>query len=74
MNYRLGNLKTPETFQLVHAHGPARRLRPGTFRDRLAARPAEPERKVAGLHFFTFNEIEVTERWRQESIARLLTA
>jgi methylenetetrahydrofolate reductase (NADPH) len=32
---------------------------------------AAPERKVAGLHFFTFNEIEATERWRQETLARL---
>jgi methylenetetrahydrofolate reductase (NADPH) len=35
---------------------------------------AAPERKVAGLHFFTFNEIEATERWRQEALARLLAA
>jgi methylenetetrahydrofolate reductase (NADPH) len=34
---------------------------------------AGPERNVAGLHFFTFNEIEATERWRQETLARLLT-
>jgi methylenetetrahydrofolate reductase (NADPH) len=34
---------------------------------------AAPERNVAGLHFFTFNEIEATERWRQETLARLLT-
>jgi methylenetetrahydrofolate reductase (NADPH) len=31
---------------------------------------ASPERKVAGLHVFTFNEIEPTERWRQEMLAR----
>jgi methylenetetrahydrofolate reductase (NADPH) len=31
---------------------------------------AAPERKVAGLHVFTFNEIEPTERWRQEMLAR----
>jgi len=35
---------------------------------------AAPERKVAGLHFFTFNEIEATELWRQETLARLLAA
>ena len=35
---------------------------------------AVPERKVAGLHVFTFNEIEPTERWRQETLARLLAA
>jgi 5,10-methylenetetrahydrofolate reductase len=34
---------------------------------------AGPERKVVGLHVFTFNEIEPTERWRQETLARLLS-
>jgi methylenetetrahydrofolate reductase (NADPH) len=33
---------------------------------------AAPERNVAGLHFFTFNEIEATERWRQDTLAQLL--
>ncbi len=32
---------------------------------------AAPDRKVVGLHVFTFNEIEPTERWRQEMLARL---
>jgi methylenetetrahydrofolate reductase (NADPH) len=31
---------------------------------------ATPERRVAGLHVFTFNEIEPTERWRQDMLAR----
>jgi len=35
---------------------------------------AQPDRNVAGLHFFTFNEIEATERWRRETLARLLAA
>jgi methylenetetrahydrofolate reductase (NADPH) len=35
---------------------------------------ARSESKVAGLHVFTFNEIEPTERWRQETLARLLAA
>jgi hypothetical protein len=30
-----------------------------------------PERRVAGLHIFTFNEIEPTERWRREMLARV---
>jgi methylenetetrahydrofolate reductase (NADPH) len=30
---------------------------------------AAPDRKVAGLHVFTFNEIEPTERWRQQMLA-----
>lgn len=35
---------------------------------------ATPERRVVGLHVFTFNEIEPTERWRQEMLARLQAA
>jgi methylenetetrahydrofolate reductase (NADPH) len=35
---------------------------------------ARSEGKVAGLHVFTFNEIEPTERWRQETLAQLLAA
>jgi methylenetetrahydrofolate reductase (NADPH) len=31
---------------------------------------AAPERRVAGLHVFTFNEIEPTERWRQQMLER----
>ena len=31
---------------------------------------AAPDRKVAGLHVFTFNEIEPTERWRQQLLSR----
>ena len=39
----------------------------------LAPALAVPERKVAGFHFFTFNELEATERWRQRELARLGT-
>jgi methylenetetrahydrofolate reductase (NADPH) len=31
----------------------------------------DPERKVAGFHVFTFNELEATERWRQRELERL---
>jgi methylenetetrahydrofolate reductase (NADPH) len=44
---------------------------PGKFTTSLVPDFAAPERKVAGLHIFTFNEIEPTERWRQEMLARL---
>ena len=49
---------------------------PGAYRpDRLvsalAARLAAPDRGIAGLHVFTFNEVERTERWRRELLARL---
>ncbi len=47
---------------------------PERFATALLPDLAAPERKVAGLHFFTFNEIEATELWRRETLARLLAA
>jgi methylenetetrahydrofolate reductase (NADPH) len=47
---------------------------PGRFTTALLPDLAAPGRKVAGLHVFTFNEIEPTERWRQETLARLTAA
>jgi len=47
---------------------------PGRFTAGLLPDLAAPDRKVAGLHVFTFNEIEPTERWRQETLAQLLAA
>ena len=47
---------------------------PGRFTTGLLPDLAMPDRKVAGLHVFTFNEIEPTERWRQETLARLAAA
>ncbi len=47
---------------------------PGRFAAGLMPDLAAPDRKVAGLHVFTFNEIEPTEQWRQETLARLLAA
>jgi methylenetetrahydrofolate reductase (NADPH) len=44
---------------------------PGRFATSLLPDLSLPERRVAGLHIFTFNEIEPTERWRQEMLARL---
>jgi methylenetetrahydrofolate reductase (NADPH) len=32
---------------------------------------AKPERRVAGLHVFTFNEIAATERWRRRTLEEL---
>ena len=45
---------------------------PERFATALLPDLAAPARNVAGLHFFTFNEIEATEHWRQETLARLL--
>ena len=44
---------------------------PGRFASALMPELALPERGVSGLHIFTFNEIEPTERWRREMLARL---
>lgn len=44
---------------------------PGRFVSGLMPDLAQPGRRVAGLHIFTFNEIEPTERWRREMLARL---
>ncbi|TMC97573.1 MAG: 5,10-methylenetetrahydrofolate reductase [Chloroflexi bacterium] len=62
-----------------HSNWFMRMLQPGgydpeRFATGLLPDLAAPERKVAGLHFFTFNEIEATEHWRQETMARLLAA
>ena len=43
---------------------------PGRFVTALMPDIAQPERRIAGLHIFTFNEIEPTERWRREMLAR----
>jgi methylenetetrahydrofolate reductase (NADPH) len=34
----------------------------------------DPAANIAGLHVFTFNELERTERWRREAIERLTAA
>jgi methylenetetrahydrofolate reductase (NADPH) len=44
---------------------------PGRFVRALLPDLAAADRRVAGLHVFTFNEIEPTERWRRQTLARL---
>jgi len=44
---------------------------PGRFVNALMPDIAQAERRIAGLHVFTFNEIEPTERWRQDMLRRL---
>jgi len=43
---------------------------PGRFVSALMPELAQRERRIAGLHVFTFNEIEPTERWRREMLMR----
>jgi methylenetetrahydrofolate reductase (NADPH) len=58
-----------------HSNWFLRLLQPGgydpeRFVNALLPDLAAPDRRVAGLHVFTFNEIEPTERWRQGMLAR----
>ena len=58
-----------------HSNWFLRMLQPGgydpeRFVNALLPDLAAPDRKVAGLHVFTFNEIEPTERWRQQLLSR----
>ena len=62
-------------FLRKHGSTVGRLLLPGAYSpDRLIRKLepalADPEGKVAGFHVFTFNELEATERWRQELLAR----
>jgi methylenetetrahydrofolate reductase (NADPH) len=43
---------------------------PGRFVNALMPTIVHPGWKIAGLHVFTFNEIQPTERWRQQMLAR----
>jgi methylenetetrahydrofolate reductase (NADPH) len=44
---------------------------PGLLVEGLAPSLADPDDRVAGFHFFTFNELARTERWRQQTLAKL---
>jgi methylenetetrahydrofolate reductase (NADH) len=44
---------------------------PGVLVEGLASSLADPADRVAGFHFFTFNELACTERWRQRTLERL---
>jgi methylenetetrahydrofolate reductase (NADPH) len=44
---------------------------PGLLVEGLATSLAAPNDRVAGFHFFTFNELARTERWRQQTLTRL---
>ncbi|MGH7763554.1 MAG: methylenetetrahydrofolate reductase [Candidatus Dormibacteraceae bacterium] len=72
---RIGVIESAR-FLRGHSNWFLRRLQPGgydpgRFAGALFPDLAAADRKVAGIHVFTFNEIEPTERWRQEMLARL---
>lgn len=67
-----------ESARFLRGHGSwLRRLalprgyRPESLLERLASDLAEPDNRVAGLHLFTFNELEQAEDWRRTEIERL---
>ena len=51
-----------------------RRFRPDGLVHELAGCVADPGTRVAGFHFYTFNEVARTERWRLRALARLTGA
>jgi methylenetetrahydrofolate reductase (NADPH) len=69
-----------ESARFLRAHRAwLRRLVTRTFSPDPLIRPLapllkDPAANVAGLHVFTFNELERTERWRRDAIERLSTA
>jgi len=49
----------------------ARQFKPDALMRALAPTIADPGARIAGFHFYTFNEVERTERWRRATLARL---
>jgi methylenetetrahydrofolate reductase (NADPH) len=54
-------------------------IRPGGFRpdsllDGLRPSLGDPERKIAGFHVFTFNDVADTEHWRRRRLAAVTSA
>lgn len=45
--------------------------RPDRLVDRLSRTVGQPGNPINGLHFFTFNDVAGTERWRQRMLARV---
>lgn len=63
-------------FLKTHKGFVARLFAPGAFTgerflERCAGTLGEPESLVEGLHVYTFNQVEETERWRRDWISRL---
>jgi methylenetetrahydrofolate reductase (NADPH) len=67
-----------ESARFLRGHrGWLRALAPGNFTptkllDELAPSMADASARIAGIHIYTFNELQRTERWRQEQLQRLI--
>jgi methylenetetrahydrofolate reductase (NADPH) len=73
-----GRIGLGESARFLRRHGSwlgrlmlPRAYRPDSLLERLAPHLARSDNRVAGLHVYTFNEIERAESWRREAIARL---
>jgi methylenetetrahydrofolate reductase (NADPH) len=73
-----GRIGLGESARFLRRHGSwlgrlllPRAYSPDALLERLAPHLARPDNRIAGLHVYTFNEIERAERWRRETIARL---
>jgi methylenetetrahydrofolate reductase (NADPH) len=62
-----------ESARFLRAHRARLRRLAGAFTPDDLVRSLAAQ-SVAGLHFFTFNELERTERWRREALTRLSAA
>jgi methylenetetrahydrofolate reductase (NADH) len=67
-----------ESVRFVHGHRDwfrrlalQRRYSPTKLLNALGDTIADPQAHVAGLHVYTFNEVEETERWRRRQLDRL---
>ena len=76
-----GRIGLGESARFLRRHGSwagrlllPRAYRPERLLERLSSHLGRPDNRIAGLHVFTFNEIERTERWRREALARRRTA
>jgi methylenetetrahydrofolate reductase (NADPH) len=49
----------------------ARQFKPDALMRALAPTVADPAARIAGFHFYTFNEVARTERWRRATLERL---
>ena len=72
---RIG-LSDSARFLRGHSNWLLRMIQPGGYApDRFATglmpELARPDLKVAGIHVFTFNEVEPTEAWRRQMLSRL---
>ena len=55
----------------LRAFARRRRYMPTELLHELAPSLADPAARIGGIHLYTFNEVERTERWRRELVERL---